>query len=210
MSQPPETSSSSSSREGLRPPEPRSGSGTGQRAVIGTSIAVRGQLAGREDLTVEGQFEGEMRLPGRQLTIARGGLIEAEVQAATIVVEGEIRGNLVAEREVVIRSSGVMHGDIKSPTVVLEDGCRFRGKIDMEPPPKATSHEKATEDKETSDKAPVATKPVSSASEGNTTTPSSSGAPSGGSPAPTNKPSNNGNVGPNRPHPGGGARPPRR
>jgi cytoskeletal protein CcmA (bactofilin family) len=47
-------------------------------------------------------------------------------------VDGHVEGNLHAEEQVIIRRSGNVMGDIVTPRVTLEDGCRFRGAIDME------------------------------------------------------------------------------
>ncbi|HVS04258.1 MAG TPA: polymer-forming cytoskeletal protein [Thermoanaerobaculia bacterium] len=109
------------------PPQP------GRVAVIGRSITIEGKLMGEEDLLIEGRFQGEIRVPGHQVTIGAQGRVEAEVRASAIVVEGEVRGNLAAERSVQVKSSGKVQGDIKAPRVALDQGCRFKGAIDMEP-----------------------------------------------------------------------------
>ena len=116
-------------------PQPRTGAapGSGGRATIGSSIAVQGKLAGKEDLLIEGRFEGEIRVPGHQVTIGRQGSVEAEVRARLIVVEGKLSGNIVAEEQAVVRASGKVEGDIKAPKVALDEGCQFKGRIDMEP-----------------------------------------------------------------------------
>lgn len=122
-------------------PNPGPGpSASGGRALLGASIAVQGNLAGKEDLLIEGRFEGEIRVPGHQVTIGRQGNVEAEIRARRIVVEGRLAGNIVAEEQAVVRASGRVQGDIKAPKVALDEGCQFKGRIDMEPgDPKAES-----------------------------------------------------------------------
>ena len=105
-----------SERKPLKPPENRTAGG--RPATVGSSVAVRGELVGREDLTIDGTFEGEIKVTGCLVTIA---------------VEGSIRGNLIAEDQVIVRASGRMEGDIQAPRVALDEGCQFRGNIDMEP-----------------------------------------------------------------------------
>ncbi|MDX1630558.1 MAG: polymer-forming cytoskeletal protein [Thermoanaerobaculia bacterium] len=124
-----------------RPSSRGTGPGTSGPALIGPSIAVRGKLAGKEDLRIEGRFEGEIRVPGNQVTIGRQGKVEAEIRARHIVVEGELAGNLVAEEQAVVRAAGRVEGDIKAPNVVLEEGCQFKGQIDMEPVGKEETEE---------------------------------------------------------------------
>lgn len=107
--------------------------GGASRAVIGRSIEVRGELTGDEDLLIEGRFQGEIRIPGHEVTIGRSGRVRAEIKAKTIVVEGELQGNLAAEEQAVVRASGKVQGDITAPRVALDEGCQFKGSIDMEP-----------------------------------------------------------------------------
>ncbi|HEV8631519.1 MAG TPA: polymer-forming cytoskeletal protein [Thermoanaerobaculia bacterium] len=106
---------------------------SGHRAVIGAATAVRGQIAAREDLWIEGQFDGEIQAAAHQLTVGAGGRVRADVKARTVVVEGELQGNVAAEQMVLVRAGGRMLGDIQAPRVGLEEGCHFRGNVDMTP-----------------------------------------------------------------------------
>lgn len=123
---------------------PKAGSG---RAALGPSIAIQGNLAGKEDLWIEGRFEGEIRVPGHQVTIGREGSVQAEIRARLIVVEGKLSGNIVAEEQAVVRATGRVEGDIKAPKVALDEGCQFKGRIDMEPT-EGKASEKASQDAE--------------------------------------------------------------
>jgi cytoskeletal protein CcmA (bactofilin family) len=112
---------------------PSSSPRTSRGAALGRSLHFEGRLTGDEDLLVEGRFAGEISIPGHQVTIGPEGRVEAEVKATAIVVEGEVHGNLTADQQVVVRASGKVHGDIRAPRVALDQGCRFKGTIDMEP-----------------------------------------------------------------------------
>ena len=102
------------------------------RSVLGTGISVEGRLTGTGDLLIEGQFAGDITLPGSSLVVARGGQVAAQVRVRSVAIEGELEGDVVAD-EAVVRSGGRLRGDILAPRVVLEDGCRFQGRIDMDP-----------------------------------------------------------------------------
>ena len=124
------------------PPPPSSAPGSppaaaaprsGIPARLGPTLSWDGKLAGEEDLLVEGRFKGEIQLPGHQVTIGSQGQVEGEVRASSIIVEGEVRGNLTAAQQVLVRASGKVLGDIRAPRVALDQGCRFKGAIDMEP-----------------------------------------------------------------------------
>jgi cytoskeletal protein CcmA (bactofilin family) len=66
------------------------------------------------------------------LTVGANGKIVAEVQAKTVMVLGEITGNITADDKVEVAATGTMRGDIQAPRVVLADGAKFKGSIDMD------------------------------------------------------------------------------
>jgi hypothetical protein len=55
-----------------------------------------------------------------------------------ITIEGRVEGNLDAQEQIILRGSAIVEGNITAPRVVLEDGARFRGGVDMGETPKAT------------------------------------------------------------------------
>ncbi len=107
-------------------------SSANQNVIIGKSIVVKGELRGSEDLTIEGQVEGKITLKQHVLTIGTHGRIRAQVIAKSIVVLGEVIGNIEAIEKVAIRNEGTVEGDIKAPRVAIAEGAKFRGGIDMQ------------------------------------------------------------------------------
>jgi len=104
-----------------------------ERAIIGQSITIVGDVSGEEDLTVLGRVEGRIDLSQNSVTIGRTGRIKADLFAKNVSVEGEVQGNVYAGEQIVLRKSGGVHGNLTSPRVTLEDGCKFKGSIDMDP-----------------------------------------------------------------------------
>jgi cytoskeletal protein CcmA (bactofilin family) len=99
---------------------------------IGQSIHIKGELTGNEDLTIEGKVEGKVFLKDHNLTVGANGKLVAEIQAKTVMVLGEITGNISADDKVEVAATGTMRGDITAPRVVLADGAKFKGAIDMD------------------------------------------------------------------------------
>ena len=99
---------------------------------IGKSVVIKGELSGSEDLTIEGHVEGRIDLKDNVLTIGPNGKIKAEVFAKSVVVLGEVTGNVTASEKVDIRDNGSVDGDIASPRVAIAEGAHFRGSIDMQ------------------------------------------------------------------------------
>ncbi len=102
-----------------------------ERATIGASILVKGDLSGDEHLLIQGRVEGQITLDGNDLTIGSRGRVKADIHAKVISVEGEVRGNLFGEEKIVIRKTGNVKGNLVAPRVSLEDGATFKGSIDM-------------------------------------------------------------------------------
>ena len=99
---------------------------------IGQSVEIKGTLPGNEDLTIEGMVDGKIMVKGHSLTIGANGRITAEVHAKTVVVVGQVVGNITADDKVEIAPSGSVEGDVRAPRVAIADGAKFRGSIDMD------------------------------------------------------------------------------
>jgi cytoskeletal protein CcmA (bactofilin family) len=108
-------------------------------ASIGKSIVIKGELSGGEDLTIEGQVEGKIELRDHAVTVGSSGRIKAQIVAKSIIILGQVTGNLTATEKVDIRDSGSVEGDVVAPRVAIADGCHFRGSVDMQRKEAATS-----------------------------------------------------------------------
>jgi len=101
-------------------------------AIIGSSIQIKGELQGDEDLTIDGRVEGKIDLRDHNLTIGPNGKIKADLFARHIVIAGDVSGNAHAAERVEIAPSGRLSGDIVSPRITIADGAHFKGSVDME------------------------------------------------------------------------------
>ena len=98
---------------------------------IGKSIVIKGEVSGSEDLTIEGHVEGKIELRDHVLSVGSTGRVQAHIAAKSIIVHGQVTGNLTAAEKVDIRDKGSVEGDIVAPRVAIADGANFRGSIDM-------------------------------------------------------------------------------
>jgi cytoskeletal protein CcmA (bactofilin family) len=104
---------------------------TRERATIGRSITIRGEVTGDEDLLIEGRVDGSVNLKQHSVTVGPAGEVKANIVGRVVTIEGNVEGNLDAEEQVILRSSALVQGDIAAPRLVLEDGARFIGGVDM-------------------------------------------------------------------------------
>ena len=98
--------------------------------IVGPSILINGNLQGDEDLTVLGRVEGSISLT-RTLHVEESGIVKADIQVRNAVVSGVVVGNITASDSVELTEAGRMVGDIRAPRVIIVDGARFRGAVDM-------------------------------------------------------------------------------
>jgi cytoskeletal protein CcmA (bactofilin family) len=95
---------------------------------------VKGEIAGSEDLFIDGEVEGKITLQGNNLTIGPNGNVRAEVTAHSITVMGRLEGNVRAADRVEIRRTGSLEGDLVTARIAIEEDAVFRGSIDIVKP----------------------------------------------------------------------------
>lgn len=100
--------------------------------VIGKDIRIKGVLRGSEDLAIHGSVEGTIVLKDNHLTLEREATIHAQIDARDVTIHGDITGNTEAFDKVEIKSGARVQGDIKAPRLVMEEGARFRGAVEMD------------------------------------------------------------------------------
>ncbi|OGQ83670.1 MAG: hypothetical protein A2289_27280 [Deltaproteobacteria bacterium RIFOXYA12_FULL_58_15] len=101
-----------------------------QSTIVGPSILINGNLQGDEDLTVLGRVEGTLSLT-KTLNVAESGIVKADISVRNAIISGIVVGNITATDSVEITEAGRMVGDIRAPRVIIVDGARFRGAVDM-------------------------------------------------------------------------------
>jgi len=94
-------------------------------------MVVRGELSGKEDLTLEGQFEGTIDVPENTVTVGAQGQVKSEIRARHVVVHGSVSGKIAAREKIDIRRTGNVIGDLVAAGVAIEDGAYFKGSIEI-------------------------------------------------------------------------------
>src|ERR1700759_337496 len=99
-------------------------------AFIGPNLAFEGTLTGTEPLQIEGSIKGKIDLSA-DLRIGPKARVEATVHARNVTVEGKVRGDISAVDRVELVTSADVEGNIKAPKIVVAEGAKFRGSVDM-------------------------------------------------------------------------------
>lgn len=99
--------------------------------LIGSKITIRGQISGSQEIVVEGRIEGRVSLQNR-FTVEESGHVEADLDVSDAAFKGEVRGDVAAARIAVLHPTARVVGNMRAPKIVIEDGARFSGAIEMD------------------------------------------------------------------------------
>ncbi|MGE0624026.1 MAG: polymer-forming cytoskeletal protein [Pseudomonadales bacterium] len=101
-------------------------------SVIGKTLFVKGEIEAAEDMVVEGRLEGSIRHTANRLIIGTSGVVNADIDAKNLIIEGTVEGNIVGSESVVIRESAEVRGNVYTARISIADGARFSGSVDMD------------------------------------------------------------------------------
>ena len=106
-------------------------------SVIGPTMVFKGELSADEDLIIEGRIEGTIAHHKKHLTVGKQGRVMADIHASSVIIEGIHVGDIHSDGVVSLAKGADVTGNIYCTRIIMEDGARFKGKIDMGEPPRA-------------------------------------------------------------------------
>ena len=101
--------------------------------VVGAGMTMKGEIKGEGTVVMLGSFEGDIALEGT-LHVGAEARVDANIAATSIVVAGNVRGNLSANTRVEILASGSLTGSVRSGSFTAADGAVVKGDLWVEPP----------------------------------------------------------------------------
>lgn len=106
---------------------------TADRAAshLGSSLHVKGEISGNENLHIDGTVEGSVQLQENKLTVGKTANVTADVIAGEVVVYGKVKGNVRAKSRIEIKKDSSVHGDLTMAQILIEDGAYFTGSIEI-------------------------------------------------------------------------------
>jgi cytoskeletal protein CcmA (bactofilin family) len=106
------------------------GNATGSTSLLSKEVKMEGEIQGSENLQVEGRFKGTIKLAG-DLYIGPTGVVDADVEADNVIIQGQINGNVLARKQLQIQSSGKLMGDCTAQSIDIKEGALFEGRSKM-------------------------------------------------------------------------------
>ena len=102
-----------------------------ERATIGRSLVIKGEVSGTESLYIDGRIEGAVNFAGHRVTIGSNGSVAANITAREVVIIGVVQGNIQCTDRLDIRSQGSLTGDVITHRISVEDGAFLKGGVQI-------------------------------------------------------------------------------
>jgi cytoskeletal protein CcmA (bactofilin family) len=102
---------------------------------LGSSLHVKGDITGTEDLLIDGSVQGLIQLDERKLTVGTTAKVNADINARDVVVYGYVKGNVRATGRIEIKKDGSVIGNLTTAQIMIEDGADFKGSIEIDRTP---------------------------------------------------------------------------
>jgi len=104
--------------------------GSAKESLIAADVTIEGKIEGAGHVRIAGRFKGDVNVQGN-VTIEQGAHVTGQIAAATVMVSGEVHGNIQASSRVELLETGVINGDVKAAVLTVAAGSRMRGNADF-------------------------------------------------------------------------------
>ena len=101
-----------------------------KESVVAAGLTIEGKIEGAGHVRIAGVFKGDVNVQGN-LTIEPGAHLTGGVKADTVVVGGQLDGNIDASSRVELLQTGVFNGELKAGSLTVAAGSRMRGKAEF-------------------------------------------------------------------------------
>jgi len=99
-------------------------------SIMSSGLTIEGKIEGSGNVRVAGRFKGNVNVKG-EFTIESGAAVHGEVRADSVLVGGEVRGQIVATSRVEFKETGTLIGDLKAGSLAVAAGSKMRGKVEF-------------------------------------------------------------------------------
>ncbi len=117
-------------KDSSSPPEKETPRSEVRPSYFGPKVRLRGELGGDEEILFDGRLEGRVDV-SKSFRVGPAGQVLAEVNARVVTIAGHVVGNVLASEKVEILPTGVLEGNIRAPKIVIAEGAKFKGSVDM-------------------------------------------------------------------------------
>jgi len=95
---------------------------------LGAGSSISGQIRCAESLRIDGQVKGEI-FCDQLLTVGEGASVQAAIEGDTVVIAGEVQGDITGRRKITLERTARVTGDLCTPGIVIQEGAILEGRI---------------------------------------------------------------------------------
>jgi cytoskeletal protein CcmA (bactofilin family) len=99
---------------------------------IGRSISIRGEITSDENLRLDGRIDGRILVRNAELRLGPEARADGDMRGARVLIEGQARGPVTASERIELAATAAVEGSLSADYIVIADGARFNGRIDMD------------------------------------------------------------------------------
>ncbi len=100
-------------------------------AILGKGSEFEGKLTFEGTVRIDGKFSGEISTSD-VLVIGEGARVQAEINAGSVVINGEVQGNVRAKNSIELHQPARVRGNLECPQLSIDKGVIFEGTSKME------------------------------------------------------------------------------
>ncbi len=102
-----------------------------QTSVLGSTLVFKGELSADEEILIEGTVEGTIAHHTKNVIVGKQGRVSALIHAHSVTIHGKVEGDIHGDALVALINGCEVTGQIFCPRIIMEDGARFNGTIQM-------------------------------------------------------------------------------
>lgn len=103
---------------------------SGTTGAVLRGLKIVGDLLASEDLTIQGNFDGQITMPDHHLSIDAGSSVKGKVVARTVTIGGTLDGSILAAERIELTPTAIVRAHLTTGRIMLADGAMFQGTID--------------------------------------------------------------------------------
>jgi cytoskeletal protein CcmA (bactofilin family) len=100
---------------------------------LSKDVHVKGSIKFANELTFDGNLEGEITSVDGVLTVGENANVRGDVMSKIAIVNGKVQGNITVWERCELHARSQLIGDLKAVHLVIEAGATFVGKSQITP-----------------------------------------------------------------------------
>jgi cytoskeletal protein CcmA (bactofilin family) len=98
--------------------------------LLAKGVLIKGEIRVEGTVRIDGRLEGDIHTKGT-VVIGEDGVVQGTISAGTLINSGKIKATVTAGERIQLLKTGVLIGEIHTPSFAMEDGAKFHGLSDM-------------------------------------------------------------------------------